>query len=687
VSETITGTVTLGIVLGSAAYPGALTITATGLVAPEAAGIDAISAPATLSDASVDNRGRVFGGHGLGAQFSAYAGGAGIYLAGGGTVRNTGLIVGGTGGSSSYYGADGGDGVSLDGNGFLTNSGTITGGAGGDGAGAYNSGGNGGTGVDLSAGGTVINGGTIAGGGAGAGNYPAPGGTGVYLGAAGVVLNTGSIAGGAGNGAHFQGLGGAGVDLAGGGTLLNRGLITGGTPGSDAVHVGAAGVLENSGTITGGIGAGFGIVFDADAVVSNTGRIQGGTGVAGQGDAAPGGQGGTALLVRGAAILSNAAALQGGAGGTAGASGTGGAGGIGLIFEAAGRASNTGTIAGGQSGLGGVFGTGGDAIQFEGADIFTNFGTVAGGAGLADPGSPADTGRGGAGIYILQNSFVFNHALIVGGQSGYGGYGVRSVGTNTTLINSGTIAGGAGATGGGVGVYLNGGTLASAGMIAGGAGAGGARAEAVQFGQYAATLDIAPTARFEGGIAGNTHVTDTIELTGHGPGTLSGLGTSVQGITDFMADADSNWSLTGSLSGNGSLDIGAGARLTLNGACSIAKIAFAAGGDASLTLAKPLLLRSTIEGFAGGDTIGLLGILATSYTFRHDTLTLFNANHLAVDTLDFGAGLTGADFHLMETGPNTDITYAGAASSVGLDDPPGALPPWRTAVFLHGHRA
>lgn len=673
-SQTITGTLTIGVVLGTGNYGDRLTIGATGLVAPAAAGLDAISAPASTSNASIDNLGTLLGGTGAGAQYSAYAGGAGIYLAGGGAVKNQGFITGGTGGSSSYYGADGGAGVRLKGQAYLTNSGTITGGTGGSGPGTYDSGGNGGAGVDLVAGGTVINAGSIEGGAAGEGNYPSTGGNGIYLGAAGVILNTGTIAGGSGAGSQYPGEGGAGVVLSGGGTLLNSGLITAGMPRADAVHFSESGFLRNTGTIEGGIGSGFGAVFEAAAIVNNAARIEGGAGQAGQGDASPGGEGGTAVLVRGDAIMANSAALQGGAGGTAGTLGIGGAGGIGLVLGSTGRIANTGTIAGGASGLGGVFGTGGNAIQFQGSDQLTNFGTVAGGAGLADSGAPADTGLGGAGIYILQNSSVFNHALITGGTSGYGGYGIRSVSTNSTLINSGTIEGGAGDTGGGIGVYLNGGTLVSAGTIAGGMGADGVRADAVKFGQYAATLDIAPNAVFEGDIAGNSQAGDTIELSGHGSGTLSGLGTTVLGITNVFEDTGAHWTLNGSLSGTGTLDIGAGARLTLNGAVSMSRLVFDASGFATLTLDAPSLVTSKIAGFGAGDTINLQGLAAHSFSFHNDILSLFNAGGALIDTLDFAAGPTRADFHLQITQQGTRITYAGPTSDTLIHLPDWHMP-------------
>ncbi len=678
---------TSAIILDTGNYLAALTVTATGEIAPTAAGVNGISAPSASTTARVTNFGTISGGVGEGAAYVAYAGGNGIDFAGGGVVGNHGLIEGGAGGAGGLYGGNGGAGVALSASGTVTNAGTIIGGSGGTGGTNYGAGGNGGTGIALMGGGIFHNAGLVTGGAAGSGSYPSLGGIGVYLGAIGTITNTGTITGGAGAGTHYLGNGGAGVDLAGG-TLVNAGLITGGAPRADGVEMHQAGMLRNTGSIIGGPNAGFGVVFDSASQASNFGRIAGGAGVASQGAYTAGGDGGTAMLFRDTATVVNNGILAGGAGGDAIQS-YGGEGGIGLILLGSGTVSNAGTIEGGASGLGGIPGKGGIGVQLQLSDTLTNFGTIEGGNGLADQGAPTAAGLGGTGIYLLQDSDVVNHGLIAGGESGYGGYGIRSVAQGSTLLNTGTVEGGAGLTQGGIGVYLNGGTLTNMGTIAGGAGAGGALADAVRFGQYASTLAISQHAVFEGGIAGNANVDDTIVLSSHGAGTLAGLGTSVTGITNFVENAGADWTLSGSLSGTGALDIGAGARLLLDGAANISTIAFAAGGYGTLILEQPALAKSVFSGFGTGDTIALAGIRAASVSWQNDTLTVFGSNHAVLDKLEFSGNLSANDFLFFLEGKTTEIIYAApdqlvaGAGSALLNEAPSEPHP----VLVHAGNA
>ncbi len=652
-THTISTTVTTSIVLDTGHYGRLLTVAASGEVAPAEAGVDGIAGPSAASNDKVTNFGAVFGGIGASAAFSAYAGGAGIDLAGGGGVTNRGVITGGTGGAGGYYGGNGGAGVLLGGAGTVGNTGTITGGAGGTGGMVYGAGGNGGDGVALTGGGTVINRGVITGGAGGTGRYPAQGGFGVFLGASGTMTNWGTIAGGAAS-SGFSGAGG-GVFMAGG-TLMNNGLVAGGL-GADAVQIEQFGHLRNTGTMQGGADGGSGVVFESSGVAVNFGRIEGGAGPASQGPNSPGGGGGYGMLLRGDATLANYGTLTGGAGGASGAD-YGGTGGMGLNLETASTVLNAGTIEGGASGLGGIAGTGGIGVQLQSAGTLTNLGTIAGGDGVANAGAPTDIGRGGIGIYAFGGSSIVNHGLIEGGASAYGGYGAKLNNTNATLANSGTIDGGNGDMAGGAGVFVDGGTLASTGTIAGGSSADGARADAVQFGFYGGTLVTTPGSVFEGGIQGDPYADSTIVLAGHACGTLSGIGTNIVGITNFVEDAAAHWTLSGSLSGAGTLSIGADARMTVEGASSIG-MAFGAGGYGTLALGSPGLVSSVLEGFGIGDKIELSGIEAASFTFHHDTLTLLGASHQVVDTMHFAGKLSAGDFFVFSEGRTTDIVYAG----------------------------
>lgn len=641
-TRTITTDVTTTIVLDTGHYANVLTITASGVVAPTAMGTDAIAAPSSVLDNRVTNDGIVLGGLGASASFAAYDGGAGIDLAGGG-VRNHGAITGGAGGVGGYYGGNGGAGVTLGGGG-LENTGTITGGAGGQGGAIYGGGGNGGTGVALTGGGDITNRGLITGGDAGTGSNPADGGAGIYFGGSGTITNFGTIAGGAN--VHAQLYGGVGVNMAGG-TLLNGGLIEGGL-GADAVRIQQAGMLRNTGTIEGGAG-GLGVVFENAGTATNFGRIAGGAGGGAYG-----------VLFRGDATLANYGSI---AGGSAGARSSNG--GIALELETTGTVLNTGQVAGGA---GGLVGSGGLGAYLQSGSTLTNLGTIAGGNSLAD--------AGGIGITLLRDSTAVNHRLIAGGSGAYGGYGARLAYGSDALVNTGIIAGGTGTTAGGIGVVIDGATLTNTGTIAGGTGAGGMRADAVQFGFYGGTLVIDPRAVFEGGIQGSNYGASTIELAGHSQSTLSGLGTSVVGITNVVEDASARWTLSGSLTGTGALDIGADARLTLDGSSSIATIAFGAGGYGTLGLDNPALVSSVVAGFGIGDRIDLSGIRASSFSFRHDTLTLFDAGHAVVDTIKFSGGLNASDFVVLTEGRRTEVVYAGSGHAVVAEA-------WLHAVPVH----
>jgi len=157
-------------------------------------------------------------------------------------------------------------------------------------------------------------------------------------------------------------------------------------------------------------------------------------------------------------------------------------------------------------------------------------------------------------------------------------------------------------------------------------------------------------------------------LAGHLAGTLSGVGTSIASITTFVEDASAHWTLSGSLTGTGALDIGADARMTLDGASSIATIAFGAGGYGTLTLDKPSFVTSALAGFNIGDKIELSGIQASSFTFRHDRLTLFNASHKVVDTMQFAGPLSAADVFVFTEGRTTDIVYSGPGHAALPDE-------------------
>ena len=643
------------------------------------------------SSGRLDNQGTVAGGAGGSNSYAAGNhgagghGGVGILLGTGAMLANEGVVSGGAGAvfyNSDFQnkGGDGGAGVNLATGAALANAGTVLGGAGGY---SYGAGvGNGGAGIQASGSDRLSNSGTIKGGDGGGGGGIARyfygtltmgvGGTGVSLGDASRLTNTGLIEGGLGGGGPLGGIddqGGVGVELAGAATLVNGGTIAGGVGGDvnygnyylDGVRGGAGVVIDASGTVTntghitggnagyafytsgnhGGVGVNVGT-----GTLNNSGSIAGGIGDPGYGglNGEPGfnAAGGIGVTLAGGKTL-NSGTITGGAGLSRNYS----SGGVGLSLTS-GTVVNTGIIAGGVGGNGYASNAGGAGVALNGG-VLSNAGTILGGAGGSNFGAPRMGGAGGAGAATL-GGMLTNTGLIQGGQGGAGLPGTKP--------KYGIATGG----NGGAGVYLNGGTLVTAGTIAGGLGGAskaspGVMGDAVQFGTLAGTLVIDPGAVFHGAIVADSAAADTLALAGTASGTLTGFGTSITGFTTITEDAHAHWTLTGSVSGTGVLGIGSGAALTLNGAVSIASIAFAGEGHETLQLAVPGQVTSIFAGFATGDAIDLETIKATSLRYRQGTLTLYDGKTL-VDTLHFAGTLTGTDFGLSADGHGgTNIVY------------------------------
>jgi hypothetical protein len=297
----------------------------------------------------------------------------------------------------------------------------------------------------------------------------------------------------------------------------------------------------------------------------------------------------------------------------------------------------------------------------------------------AGSGAYGFTGNGSPGGDLAAAGKIVNRGNIFGGQGGgsyyhSGGLGGAGVvlGRTGTLRNTGDIKGGHGGYvdlgyggNGGAGMVVNGGTLVTSGTIVGGAvgrdddsntpSAG----DAVQFGPAVGTLVVNPGAVFNGDIAADPAVNDTLEVAGKANGTLSGLGSTVTGFTTITEDASAHWTFSGSISGKGTLDIGTKAQLTLHGTVSIASIAFAAPGAGTLTLETAKAVTSIFSRFGPGDIIDLPTIQANALTFQQNALTLLNSNNQVVDTLLFANGLTQQDFGLAAAGTGTEILYAG----------------------------
>ena len=339
---------------------------------------------------------------------------------------------------------------------------------------------------------------------------------GIYA-AGATVNNSGAIAGGAGSGVGVSQL-----------VLNNTGSISGrsGATGFD-VNV------TNSGTITATVNYG---VSGLTATVVNIGTIQGPNGVTG----------GTVSVVNSGSVLASFYAVRGGTGdATLINSGTirGGDGSVQALNTA--TVTNSGTISGNSntvfanivdvtnSGLIEARNAGGWALVANSQLTLTNTGTVAGGLQGAPQANVINSGTitgNVAGIYV--GILSLNNSGIVSGHTGIiaGGLGA---GSGTTIVNSGTITG---------------------------------TTVAIQLTGSGNTLTLAPGSVISGTVQGGG--SDTFQLGGAGAATFDvstfGGAAQYQGFSTFNKVGTSNWTLTGTSTFAGPINVNGGT-LAVNG--------------------------------------------------------------------------------------------------------------------------
>jgi hypothetical protein len=559
----------------------------------------------------------------------------------------------------------------------------------------------GGTGIELQAQGTVTNSGGITGG--YGGKYSA-GGVGINLAAGGAITNSGGIFGGTGG---YSSAGGNGVDLLAGGTLTNHSEIQGGGGGYYVY-----GTSGNNGT------GGIGVYLKAAATVANTRQILGGNGQAQEGiNGGHSGTGGIGIDFAAGGTLTNSGLISGGS--SAYGRVDGGNGGNGATLNNV-TATNSGTIMGGYGGRAyeGFGGSGGAGVVMTGGTL-TSMGVITGGAGAE--GYNEGPGRAGAGVAVYAG-VVVNSGDITGGYNGASGDGAGGAGVfgGGSVINSGVIIGGAGNpfqnySDGGVGVDLSGGTLTNSGTITGGTGAYGG-GDAVKLGA-GSTLVVDPGAVFNGNVVAAGSNDKLVLAAGPHAGQLDNLGEpGFAGFTTVAELAGATWTLTGGINldgtklstagtltfngtvdGNRSVTLDSGSTVTADGALGVASVVFGAGGAEVLALGEPTAVTSTLSGFAAGDTIDLVKLLANGVSFSNGTLSLLE-NKSVVASLTLAGNYTSANFTLTSDGHGgTDIGYvaqaAGPASTgvshelgwaVGHFAGPGETQ-WGLVVAEHGH--
>ena len=507
---------------------------------------------------------------------------AGKTLTSAATLTNIGKIIGGqgsTGASSAHFhggtGGAGAAGVSLSSAGAsLNNSGTITGGAGGVGGYGYYGGigGSGGIGVVLAASGaSLTNGGTIIGGAGGYGGGTSSlltggGGAGaaaVLLTAAGSLTNTGVIAGGAGgagrNSAGYAlypgGAGGAGVSLAAGGIVTNTG-----------------------GTLEGGVGG-----------AGGSGGIYGG----------PGGAGGAGLAASaGGTVINTVGAILGAAGGAGGSNGGGGqksagAAGDGILLTAGGIVINGSKVStaaliegliGVYAGSGGaatvtnwgtIDGTGGISVQFRSsADRLiaeagsTWVGSVQGGGGTLElaGGTGTITGLGATGTISVAEAMTFS------------GFGTYQLDARSTWALSGTNVLAAGDNLQVGGTLTIAGTLTNGGTTSGLAGSSITLKKADIVGgtlQSATTVNVSGTGNILDGTTASLTNQASLMVADKGALTIQGA-IANSGKISLAAKTATTALIIGkagaTLSGGGSIVLGASAFNTLTGAATTATL-------------------------------------------------------------------------------------------------------------------
>jgi Ca2+-binding RTX toxin-like protein len=587
---------------------------------------------------------------------------------------------------------------------------------------------------------TIQNHGTITGSSAGVGVYLAPGGSvtngvsasitgggvGVEIrGAAGTVVNDGSIAasygvhmysGGSVTNAASASITGLVAISGGAGTVLNDGSIAGSAAG---VHLTGGGSVTNAAgaSITGGF-AGVYITGGAETVV-NYGSIMS-TGVSYGGFGA-----GIWLISGGSATNAASGSVSGALNGVEVEGGTGtvvndgrivGAGAAGVYLPAGGSVTNaaTGTITGASDGVdlsaggtltnaGSIFGSGtaGTAVSFGGTTAnrlvldpgFGFTGVVSGSASASNTlelASAASAGTvTGLGTQFLHfSSIVFDAGAkwsVDGVARGFTGT-ISGFAAGDTIDITGGGALPATIIGGGTlqldsGTFLD--TLAQVSGVGSVVVDAGAMLDLTGGGALPAT--ISGTGRLE--LAGATPYTlasgqtlGTSQVEVAAGATLSGAGTVALGAGATLI-LDPGFSVVGTVHGGGAnstleLAKGSGAG-TLNALgtnfLNFGKLVFDTSAVWTVTLDNPTAFTGTISGFAKGDIVDLIDTAATSATYTGGKLTVMNGG-TTVTALTLTGSYISSEFVLTpDFHGGTNITIgppapSGLSFAVAADD-------------------
>ncbi len=309
--------------------------------------------------------------------------------------------------------------------------------------------------------------------------------------------------------------------------------------------------------------------------------------------------------------------------------------------------------------------------------------------GLSGAGVQTITGPGQAAAAVFTGntllSGVFSIADLMLGQAASGG--LLELGRGASL-QSGTVgvASGSLLVGAGAGLSVTG-TLS----LGSGSGSGASGNLNVTGGGTASVASL-----FLGAAADAIYVdpASVLEVGGTGQGQAGRLTVDAGGLLSGQGNADAYGSVAnagtiaaqggtlalGALSGTGTLLIGAGATLRLQGLCGAGQSVDFAGANATLALqAEADAPAGTIAGLAAGDAIDVLGSLISSATYQAQgtqggVLTLFYGNQAAA-TLHLSGSYAGDVFLTAGDGADGTLVTLAAASQGGGAPSPGTTAP------------
>ncbi len=297
------------------------------------------------------------------------------------------------------------------------------------------------------------------------------------------------------------------------------------------------------------------------------------------------------------------------------------------------------------------------------------------------------TGPGAAGSAVFSGNSILSGSYAFGtlglGQSGSGGLLQLASGTDVTagsaVVTSGSLLGGAGSTLSVSSSLVVGSALGYAATVNA---TGGARitAGSLLLNDAADSLYVDATSILEIGQAG---IGRAGQLTIDAGATLSGQGAANaygQLVNGGTISAAAGTLMVGTLSGTGTLEIGAGATLVLNGSCGAGQAVRFGGANATLAIDEEYFAPAgTLSGFAAGDAIDVVGSPISSANFTATgasggVLALSYGGQVAA-RITLAGNYTGAMFLASGDGDGGTLITMAATGSGGGTLSPGTTTP------------